>query len=66
MKMENENKHSEFKEEIIILNQPVIRSQPKKLNSKIIRKTVLRKSGWKSTPPIPIMNKKKTKGRIFN
>ena len=58
MKMENENKHSEFKEEIIILNQPVIRSQPKKLNSKIIRKTVLRKSGWKSTPPIPNMNKK--------
>ena len=50
--MEDKDDHSEFKEEIIIEEQ-VIRSQPKKLNSKIIgKKTVLRKGVLKSSPPL--------------
>jgi hypothetical protein len=63
--MENENKQSEFKEEIVILNQPVIRSQPRKLNSKINRKTVLRKSGLKSTSPLQKMNPKKSNAEFL-
>ena len=50
--MEDKEDHSEFKEEIIIEEQ-VIRSKPKKLNSKIIgKKTVLRKGVLKSSPPL--------------
>ena len=63
--MENENKQSEFKEERVILDQPVIRSQPRKLNSKINRKTVLRKSGLKSTSPLQKMNPKKSNAEFL-
>ena len=63
--MEDKNEDFEFKEEIII-DQPVIRSQPRKLNSKIIgKKTVLRKSGLKSSPPLTKKYQKKTNAEFL-
>ena len=50
--MENKEKAAEYREEIIILDNPTLKNQTKKLNPKIIgKKTILRK-GLKSNPPL--------------
>ena len=50
--MENKEEITEFSEEIIISDKPILKNQPRKLNSKIIgKKTILRK-GLKSKPPL--------------
>ena len=61
-----EDNDSEFMEEITI-DQPAIRSQPRKLNSKIMKKTVLRKKWIKVKPPsLSRKECKEIKSRIFN
>ena len=58
--MENKENESEFKEEIIILDKPVVlRNQPKRLNAKIAKikgkRTLLGKVGQ---VPVPTENPK--------
>ena len=58
--MENKEEINEFSEEIIISDKPILKNQPRKLNSKIIgKKTILRK-GLKSKSPLPKSPPKKS------
>ena len=63
--MDNKEEETEFKEEIVILDRPVLKNQPRKLNSKIIgKKTVLRKGGLRASPP-PIQKEPKKSNAEF-